>query len=335
MTVVVSEALGVNRWVEMSSNQEQLANLLYLVGYRHEFHPILVEANYVMSTSKLLDLLIDEIDECAIEYKKWRQHNDEAHQETKISKLAMLEFIDVNVFLKMLIERLLPNFSIEDINLRVNGQFGGDFKSLKEQALSLADGNVERNFTSFVIEELSLLKHVNVELQANLYAELVNAKLADNKESLFYQKEPGMSEADVLAKYEHVTAALRTLRNFLRKATGQEVTLQSWMTKPFSDLILNWRNSKMATAQLNQEIIQFQHQIKDEVYWMLTAKKGQKSPLPEWRSPVVGQFNNYNDLELKMLLAGAKLIDVKPEAKGKALQNRSSNATLGQTIFWV
>lgn len=320
----------------MSLNQENLDNLMRLVGYRKESHPVLMEANNVMPISTLLKLLIDEIDETAIEYKKWCQHNDEVHQETKIPKLAILEFIDVNIFLKMIIGRLVPNFSIKDINSKVNGQFRGDFDSLIDQAFSLADGNVNHNLTLFVTEELSLLKHVNVELQADYYAKLVNKKLLGNKASEFYQKEPGMSEADILAKYEHVTAALRILRKFLLQATGQEVTLQPWITKPFSELILNWRNSEMATAQLKQELLQFHHQVKDEVSWMLTAKKMQENPLPEGRQSVVSAFKNYNDFELKMLLAGAKLISSPNSGeKDKALQVSSANATLGQTIFWV
>lgn len=321
----------------MASHQEQLSKSIKETGYRADGHPVLVKANDFMSLSQYLSVVVvPEVVELEVELENWQSANDLAHGKILPPKNLLMELYDVVVVLGNAIDRVAPKFSIEQSIFSVNGQFQGNLAPMKEQVLNLGVGNAERNLQSIFTILLSMMKHLDIDLQTEIYIKLANKKLELNKASEFYQKEPGMSEADFLAKYEHVTAALRILRKFLRQTTGQEVTLQTWITRHFSEVILNWRNSDRAITQLKQELLQFQHQVKDEVSWMLTAKKWQKSPLLELRPPVVGVFKDYNDLELKMLLAGAKPIDVPIEVLGEAsLQNTSGNATLGKTIFWV
>lgn len=305
--------------MSLEQNQQQLHVLFESVGYRSSSHPVLVAANErSMSLKHFLALTVDEVEEKAVEYQKWQAANDLMHKKTVPHKDLLMEFVDVLVMLRSARKRVAPGFSVEKTIFSNRDKPRADFDLIERQILSIGEGNPEHNFKLLFNEFLSLLKHLDVGLQAEVYAKLMNDKLNKNREARFYQKEPGMSEVDILAKYEHVTASLRILRNFLRKATGQELTLQPWITDFFVEEILDWRNSKLAMVRLQQKILLFQQQIKDEMVWETTANI---------RDP---------NFETKMLLAGAKLINnPNPEAKGKALQNSSANATLGKTIFWV
>lgn len=299
-------------------NQHQLHLLMESVGYQASTHPVLTISNSRAQTlEKFLSLTADEVDETKFEDDQRRIKSDLLHQNLKPSKAWMMEFVDVIVMLRAVRERIAPSFSVAQVIFPSTNGSKGSFDSIKNQISNINDGNKERNFELLFAELLALLKNVNVGLQAEIYTELMNAKLSANKEARFYKLEPGMSDAEILAKYEHVTATLRVLRNFLRKITGQDLILQPWITDFFKEEILGWRNSKLSMALLQQKILIFQQQIKDEMVWDTTVNL---------RDPF---------FETKMLIAGAKLINHKPKVEAQALQNSSANATLGQTIFWV
>ncbi len=320
-------------------NQQQLHVLFESVGYRSSSHPVLVAANErSMSLRQFLSLTVDEVDEQTVEHKKWQATNDSMHRETAPHKDLLMEFVDVLVMLRSVRTRVAPGFSVEKTIFSNSDKPRADFDSIKEQIINIGEGRGEHNFQLLFGEFLLLIGHLNVELQASMYIELMNKKLNDNRESRFYQKEPGMTEADMLLKYDHVTAALRVLRNFLRKTTGQEMTLQPWITEHFKEQILGWHDSKLSMVLLQREILFFQQQIKDEMFWKLTPPRKEKKGQDDSVRTSINAGRTLSDpfFETKMLLAGAKLINnPNPEAKDKALQSRSSNATLGQTIFWV
>lgn len=274
----------------MASLEEELNVALELVGYREPQHGIIVAANNFMSLENYLAIVIGEINELAAEYEQWKQRNEREHKKTELPKTWFMELYDVIVTLRNAREKTAPNFSIENTHFSVNGQYNGGLDSLTQQVLNLGSGNIERNFQSIFAILLSMVKHLDISLQADIYVNLVNRKLENNKESRFYQKEPGMREEDFLVKYDHVTQSLRNIRNFLRKTTGQEITLQPWITDFFVEEILDWRNSGLALVRLQQKLILFQQKIKDEMVWNTTANLSDPN------------------FEMKMLIAGAKVI---------------------------
>lgn len=320
----------------MASHQEQLSKAIISVGYRADKHPVIVEANEFMSLEQYLALVvIPEINELAQEYQDWERANDLAHEKTPLPKSLLMELYDVLVTLGNALDRIAPQFSVEAMQSRVNGQFHGDFTSMQEQVLNLGVGNIERNLESIFTILLSMLKHLDIDLQTEIYVRLINSKLEGNKPSKFYQKKPGMNVVDVLAKYKHVTTALRNLRRFLRTKTGLEVTLEPWLIKPFEEKILNWPKSGAMLAELTLDFANFQSQIRDEVAWHLTAGQGKKKQLPDKKPFAVRRPTDFNDLELILRLAGGVSIEA-PESDGDpALQNNPSSATLGGTIFWA
>lgn len=295
----------------MANYQKELNLALKSVGYTKERHEVLTSANGNMPFSDFLDkVIIPEIEELAEENESWRKMNMFTGEQVPPPKNWIMELFDVLVTLKVALDRLAPKFSVEEQIFPVNGQFKGGFNSLKDQASNLETGNIERNFKLIFTELLSMLKHLDIDLQTKFYVDLTNAKLEANKESRFYQKEPSMSEDDIMLKYDHVTTALRLLRNFLRQRTGQEITLEPWITDFFVTEILDWRNSEKAMARMRQQLLAFQQKITDEVLLELNNfKKSSKPSIP-----------SIPNFKIKMLIAGAK-----------PLQSWSSNATLAET----
>lgn len=239
-------------------------------------------------------------------------------KENLVPKQFMMEFVDFIVMLKIIISKLDAKFSTEETIFSINGQFRGDFSSLKEQTLNVGEGNVRRNLEIILSEALSLLKSLNIKLQGDLYVGLMNKKLQSNRESRFFQLENGMNEADIIDKTNHAFKSLRLLRHYLLDSLGIEGTLQPWITDFFATEILDWQNSEQALERLKIKIDFFKLKIKDELSWSLT-----------------GQAKPDNFLEMKMLIAGATLIKNTDNKKSLSLQTQAANATLAEeTVFW-
>lgn len=295
--------------------QQDIAWLEKNLGYPKETHPVIYESNmFATELSFLLDLAVKEI--------------TELEQEEIASEGWVMEFEDVMVFLRTILSCIAPSFSVEAAELHVNGQFHRgqirekklDLSHLKEQALNLGEGNPESNVKHFLTSLLSMLKHLDIDLQIEVHAGVLQDKLNKNKEDKYYRKEPGMTLSDVADKYTHVTQALREIRNFLKRTTGQEIVLQPWITEFFATEIMDWRQSEVALKRLKQKFTLFQQKIKDEAVWQKTAL------------PMGKQDQN---LQLKMLLAGAVPLAM-PVEMDAALQDSAHNATLShKTIFWA
>ncbi|HPS40386.1 MAG TPA: hypothetical protein PLQ50_00055 [Candidatus Woesebacteria bacterium] len=309
-------------------NQEQFATLFETIGYRKKEHPVLVIANIEEPQDGLLKTALDELEEWEDEHHKLQVNSEQAHKHLPPPKSWWLELTDFMVMLRVIKYRMGPSFSLTEGDFPVNGQFKGDFSSLKEQTVNLGEGDVAHNLELLFTEIMSLVKHLDINVQADLYARLVNAKLFLNKEARFFQIEPSMNELDIINKRDHTFKALRFLRNFLFETTGVETTLQPWITEFFKEEILDWQHSATALDQMQQKLPLFQRKIKDELVWHLTAQ------------PQTDEF-----LELKMMIAGAQLVGVKKAANDEsktdidpnppALQNQSAGATLAETtIFW-
>lgn len=299
--------------------REEMSVLLSQVGYKKETHPALIAANQISSLESLIICTLSELKELEVEQEQLAIQSDRAHEKLSPPKAWWLEFADFVVMLKIVNEKLGKKFAIEDANLAVNGQFRGQFDSLKEQTANLGEGNVFRNFELLFTELLSLVGFTSTEFRGKFAASLINTKLFLNRESRFFQIEEGMKTVDILSKNNHVFKALRILRNFVLENTGVDDVLQPWITDFFEEEILDWRHSETALARLKNKIFSFQTQIRDELAWDLTAKERRD-----------------NFLETKLLLAGAKLVGAEKNKNQFPLQSRSSNATLaGATIFWT
>ncbi len=298
--------------------RDQMTKLFDQVGYTKETHPALIAANSISSLESLVIYTLGELLELIAQHENLLIASEQAHQKLAPPKSWWLEFTDFIVMLKIIDEKTGHQFSMSEANFSVNGQFRGNFDSLKEQTINLGEGNVARNFELLLTELMSLVKHLGVDLQGDLYARLINAKLFLNREARFFKLEPKMTEAEIIAKNNHVFQALRLLRNFLLEATGEEMTLQIWITDFFAAEILDWRHSQAALARLSEKINSFKLKIKDELAWSLTA------------NPKEDPF-----LQMKMMIAGAKKISGGKESDKATLQASSSNATLGTTVFWT
>lgn len=166
---------------------------------------------------------------------------------------------------------------------------------------------------------MSLLKFLNIKLQGDLYVSLMNNKLQLNREARFFQLEEGMNETDVIDKSNHAFKALRLLRYHLLDSLGIEATLQPWITDFFIEEISDWKHSEQALDRLKLKIDLFKLKMRDELSWSLT-----------------GQFAPDKFLEMKMIIAGAKLIKNDNSMPSLSLQNQVSNATLAEgTVFWT
>lgn len=298
--------------------RDQMAILFDRAGYTRDSHPAIIAANDVSSLESLLIYTLGELIELSAEHERLLIASDAAGEKLQPSKQWWLEFADFIVMLKIINDRTGSKFSVEETSFSVNGQFKGSFDSLAEQTVNLAEGDVGRNFDFLFTELMSLVRHLNVDLQGELYARLINAKLFLNREMRFFKIEKGMNELDVINKNNHVFKALRLLRSFLMEATGEEMTLQPWITDFFQDEISDWRNSDFALESLRKKIAIFKIKIKDELAWSLT-----------------GRNTGDEFLEMKMMIAGAKLIAVNTSDEQSTLQSRSANATLGTTVFWT
>ncbi len=299
--------------------RDEMSILFRKVGYTKESHPSLLAANQISSLEALLAYTLSELVELKEEHEKLSASSDKAHKPLQPSKSWWLEFADFIVMLKIINEKTGHKFFMHEANFSVNGQFKGNFDSLEEQTVNLGEGDVFRNFELLFTELMSLIKHTGADLQGNFFARLINTKLFLNRESRFFKAEPNMNEVDIIDKNNHVFKALRLLRNFILEATGAEGALQPWVTDFFAEEILDWRNSSVALEKIKQKIAVFKIKIKDELAWSLTAGLG-SDPF----------------LEMKMMIAGAKMVGVKENANLLTLQSRSSNATLaGTTVFWT
>lgn len=325
--MIIAEALEAPVKNNMS-NQEQLAILVggenhrnrlkRGVGYQKETHPVLLATDKTSSLESVILYTLSEIDELETEYFALMDVSKRKKEEFLIPKQFMMEFVDFIVMLKIIISKLDAKFSTEETIFSINGQFKGDFSSLKEQTLNVGEGNAKRNLELILSEALSLLKFLDIKLQGDLYVGLMNNKLQLNRESRFFQLENGMNEADVIDKTNHVFKSLRLLRHYLLDSLGIEGTLQPWITDFFATEILDWKNSEQAIERLKTKIDFFKLKIKDELSWSLT-----------------GKIESDEFLEMKMLIAGATLIKNTDHKKSLSLQTQAANATLAEeTVFW-
>ena len=310
------------------NNQEQLALLVGEenhknsqrrgIGYQKETHPALLITDRVSSLESVILYTLSEINELESEYFALIAPSNQKKEEFAIPKSFMMEFVDFLVMLKIIISKLDAKFSTEETIFSINGQFKGDFSSLKEQTLNIGEGNVKRNLEMLLSEALSLLKFLNIQLQGDLYVSLMNKKLQFNREARFFQVENGMTEADIIKQTNHAFKALRLLRYHLLDKLGIKATLQPWMTDFFIDEIIDWKNSKQALASLKLKVNFFKLKLKDELTWSLT-----------------GKIKPDEFLEMKMLIAGAKLVKNNNFTSSLSLQNQGTNATLAEeTVFW-
>lgn len=303
-------------------NQEQLAILYQGVGYKSTTHPLISESDPLSPAANFIEPTLGELEELKAEHQNFLLASDRVRSPLQPNKNWCMELADFLVMLKVLQEKIAPKFSVEEINSSVNGQFNGSFQSLHEKTINIMDGNVDRNFESIFVELLSLLKHVDLNLQAELYVFLTNTKLQLNREARFFQPEPGMNEADVIYKHDHAFKVLRLLRNHLLEDLDIEATLHPWITDFFVTEILDWKNSAEALDRLKDKITAFKLKIKDELSWSLTGQPENKVP---------DDF-----LEMKMLIVGARPIKNTKPPQSLSLQNQAANATLaGATVFWT
>lgn len=268
--------------------QRALETLIKQVGYRTDYHPAFVFANEIMPIEDLIALAVAELNELAEEHDKL--DGNAPHKD------FVMEFTDYVVVLRSIILRYAEKLSLESMLLSVNGQFQGNFNSLTSQTLNITEGNVYRNLQFLFTELLSLAKHTGLEIQAELFAGLMNERLENNRPSKYFQLEPRMSEQDILNKRDHAFQVLRKIRNFLKKLAGKDVELKPWIVNFFDEELKDWRNSTAVLEVLEQRILAFQNQIRDELSWALMNPATAENPDP--------------DLEIKMLIAGA--VSLKP-----------------------
>ena len=290
----------------MSGNQEQLADLLNQIGYRETTHPVTKQADHLTNLPSLLTYTLAELRELEEEYEKlMRLRENQRHlqekqrpaeaEAKKARQQFLMEFADFMVMLKLVIEKLQAPFSLEERVLPVNGQFNGRFDSLYEQTVNLGEGRkIVADLDFIFCEALSLLKFLNIELQAEALCLSLNRKLWANREPRFFQIEPGMNEADLLQKANHAFRVLRLLRRQLLDDLGLEMHLQTWITDFFAPEILDWRHSEQVLGALPAQVAAFRQMIADQVSWTLTAQKPAST-------------NNQLDpqLEAKLKIAGA------------------------------
>lgn len=301
--------------------RDQMTVLFDQVGYTEKTHPALLAANDISSLESLLLYTLGELVELKEAHEQLQIASDLAHEKLQPPKNWWLEFADFIVMLKIINVKTGNNFSMHEGSFSVNGQFRGSFDSLEEQTVNLGEGDVVANFETLFTELMSLVKHLGVDLQGDLYTRLINEKLFSNRESRFFQIEPNMSEVDIINKNNHVFKALRLLRNFLLEATGEEMPLETWITDFFEEEILDWRGGAVTLQKLEQKIAFFRIKIKDELAWSLTGAQTKN------RDPF---------LEMKMMIAGGKLVKPQGEVGRQALQTDAYNATLaGTTFFWT
>jgi len=311
------------------SNQEQLAILVggenhknshrRGVGYQKETHPVLLATDQSSSLESVILYTLSEINELENEYFALMDSSKIKEEGFIAPKAFMMEFVDFIVMLKIIISKLDVKFSTEETIFSVDGQFKGNFSSLKEQTLNIGEGNVKRNLEILLNEALSLLKFLNIKIQGDLYVSLMNNKLQLNREARFFQVEDGMNETDMIDKTNHTFKALRLLRHHLLDNLGIETTLQPWITDFFIEEISDWRNSDQALDSLKLKVDLFKLKIRDELSWSLT-----------------GKIEPDRFLEMKMLIAGAKLLKNTDHKSSLSLQTQASNATLAEeTVFWT
>lgn len=320
--------------------QELLAQLMDGVGYQaadkddRPLHPLIIKHNQIASKPEyMVDLILGELDELAQE-----------HEYQPFSLEWWFELADKIVTLKSARDRFAPTFSIREITPAVNGQWKGDFRSLREQVGNLTEGNPHRNFQHIITELLSMLKHLDVGIQSKVYLRLssliakLNDKLEKNKESKYCQIEPGMNDADVYNKTIHVFLAFRKIRKFLKEVVGQEQMLQPWITAFFEAEIMDWRHSEQALARIDQKLPLLRANMRDSLAWLLSAQPDGKSKKQLTLTVHQTQLQHgvlhgnlpkksQQKLELQLMIAGAvPLSTASPE----------KTAAAGvKTFFWV
>lgn len=311
----------------MSGNQDQLAILVggnnrengSGLGYKVNYHPIKTINDSLIPVDSLVEATSGEAEELEEEHGNFLERMDQASKVLKPHKDWFMELADFLVMLKILQEKLAPKFSIEGTVFSVNGQFNGDFDSIKEKTINIQDGRPDKNLKAIYTELMSLMKYFNIELQGELYVKVTNLKLALNREARFFQLEPDMNEADIIDKNNHVFRCLRMLRSALLDSNGLNSTLQPWITDFFVDEILDWRHSDLAFGILQNKIKLFKEELKNQISWSLTNKQPTDSSI----------------LTMKMMMAGIPTIN-DSDRKPKPLQISPYNASLARdTIFWV
>lgn len=327
-------AAPVESKIVMGSNQEQLAILIGKnnldgckgLGYNTTTYPIMVKAYKLKSCAALIEPTLDELAELEAEQKNLSEQSRHSGEEILPSKAWWSEFADVVVMLKVIqeifaLKRKTTIFSAEEIVFSVDGQFKGSFKSLHEQISGIQEGDLNHNLKLIYSELLSLLKHVNVNLQGLALRRLTNTKLALNRETRFFQLEDGMTDTEIFEKNKHVFACLRLLRNEFFKQHGLELTLQPWITNFFYEEILDWHHSDQALIRLKAKIELFKEELKNQIFRQLTDNTVGKS----------------DSMTLLMIMSMLGLPTIKdPCRPPKPLQNIPYSATLHKdTLFWV
>ena len=146
------------------SYEELLAEIYYQVGYQatdkdgRPEHPLIEVHNQIaISPENLLLLAFEELLELEEQHERF------------LTKDWWKEWADILVFLRSFQRRLAPKFSVEETIFSVNGQYTGQFQSMKEQLVNLSSGNIEHNLKFFITEILSMLKHLDQETQVKIY----------------------------------------------------------------------------------------------------------------------------------------------------------------------
>ncbi len=242
-----------------ANNLRGVLSRLNTPGYPQETHPALRQLNLELTDMPVLvSWLIGEILE-------WKE-NVEAGE---INHEWWLELFDVLVFLELILTKLGDSQRARVFDqvqaTHINGQFT-DFDQLVEMAQGIESGaDPAASVAGLTMSVLSLLNHLQLELQVDFYHRLLQEKLFANRHARFFQIESGMSVQEILLKTEHVLRALRLIRDLLEKRCGKKVALRPWITDFFEPEIMDWRNSALALEQIEKKMLLFAQHLAQKI----------------------------------------------------------------------
>lgn len=317
--------------VEDRESQSVLPKVVQIfprVGYSEKEHPIIYLEDKNIDPLVILQWLLGELTELEEEHKKVLLESEKNGSEPAYDEKWYLELADVFVFIKALLRSTYgqEHYDFSNALAKANGQFKGDFKSLKEKTGNLLEGNLLHNLEFLIEEILSLAHHFPSSIKVELIADLLRLKNNLNREARFFQLEPRMiengklNEELVVKKFNHVNGCLKMIRKYLKSVLPFEVTLQPWMTDYFAKEVMDWQNSERAMQEMQIKLQLWPKDIARIVAKMLKEEK-------------LGQEIPQKQKELMLYLAGAVAVSAINENPN--LDPRMSGETTEATDFFI
>lgn len=228
-------------------NHRELTQVNDMIRQWRDYYPAVKTADELQPIATLTDLAGEEILEAKDEHLKIETPEYQPLEHHK-------EIADVLVFLFSfcIAHEVYPDLVGAEYKANGQGKKSSIYDSLYAKAMSLTEGNTEKNVNDFLVHLISLSHYLPNTVNIVATMKKVLDKNTANREPSYYsdldQKGKKLSKDQQLRRRQHNEKMLRVLRNTYGSP------LEPWMHQPFAKLILDYTDSSANLGVLNEKI---------------------------------------------------------------------------------